>query len=51
MEDLPGQQRKHGAFLAQGAADEGVDGDEEHELGQVLPQAQRDAGTAGLLLQ
>ena len=46
MEDLPGQQREHGAFLAEGAAHEGVDGDEEHELGQVLPQAQRDAGSA-----
>ena len=49
MEDLPGQQRKDGAFLAKRAADQGVHGDEEHELGQVLPQAQRDAGAAALL--
>ena len=44
MEDLVRQQRQHGAFLAEGAADEGIDGDQEYELGQVLTQAQGDAG-------
>lgn len=43
VEDLSGEQRQHRPLLAKGAADQGVDGDEEHELGQVLPQAQRDA--------
>lgn len=32
------------AFLAQGAAHQCVDGNEQHELRQVLPQAQYGAG-------
>ncbi len=33
-----GEQRQHGAFLAEHAADEGVDRDEQAELGEVGPQ-------------
>ncbi|BCW69058.1 hypothetical protein NicSoilB8_01020 [Arthrobacter sp. NicSoilB8] len=40
MEYLSGQQGQHCAFLAEGPADQGVDGDEKHELGDVLTQAQ-----------
>ena len=44
-----GEQREDGSFLADHAADEGVDGDEERELGGVLAQpephaARRDRG-------
>ena len=50
LENLRGQQRQHGALLPKGSADEGVDSHQQHELGQVLPQSQRDAGPgAGLL--
>ena len=41
-EDLLGQQRQHGAFLADHAADEGVDRDEQGELGQVGAQPEPD---------
>ena len=33
-----GEQWQHGAFLAEHAADQGVDGDEQAELGEVGPQ-------------
>jgi hypothetical protein len=42
VEDLPGEQRQHGAFLAERSADQGVHGHQEQKLGQVLAQAQRD---------
>ena len=44
MENLPGQEGQYRAFLAEGAPDQGVDGDQEHELGDVLTQTQGDAG-------
>ncbi|GAA2136964.1 hypothetical protein GCM10009825_22660 [Arthrobacter humicola] len=47
MEDPVRQQRQDGAFLAEGAADKRVDGDQEHELGQVLAQAQSERGPCG----
>ena len=39
-----GQQGQHGAFLADHAADEGVDAHQEAELGEVLPQPQPGCG-------
>ena len=45
-EDLGGEQRQQAAFLADHAADQGVDPDQEGELGQVGPQPQpQPAGT------
>ncbi len=38
---LLGEQRQDGAFLADHAADERVDADEQRELGEVLPQPER----------
>src|SRR5215216_912223 len=38
-EQLGGEQRQHGPFLADHAADQGVDTNQEAELGQVGPQA------------
>ncbi len=35
-----GEQREDGAFLADHAADEGVDADEQRELAEVLPEPQ-----------
>jgi rhodanese-related sulfurtransferase/predicted transcriptional regulator len=43
-EDLPAQQRHHGALLAEHAAHQGVDRDQQHELGQVLSQAKGHPG-------
>ena len=37
-----GEQRQDGAFLADHAADEGVDADEQRELGEVLAQPEPD---------
>ena len=42
-----GEQRQDGAFLADHAADERVDADEQRELGEVLAQAEPDAGRVG----
>ena len=44
-----GEQRQDGAFLADHPADEGVDGDEQGELGEVLaqPESQAGAGAGG----
>ena len=44
-----GQQRQHGAFLAEHAADQGVDRDQQAELGQVGPQPQPTERGAGRL--
>lgn len=41
VEDLPGQQRRHCPLLAQGVPNQRINGDQENELGQVLPQPQR----------
>src|SRR5665811_550100 len=46
MEHLVSQQWQDRALLAEGAADQSVDGNEQHELSEVLSQAQRD-GSAG----
>ena len=46
-EDLGSQQRQQAAFLADHAADQGVDPDQEGELGQVGPQPQPQATGAG----
>jgi hypothetical protein len=42
------QQREDGAFLADHAADQRVHADEQHELGEVLPQSQPDARSSFL---
>ncbi len=44
VEDLSRQQRQDGAFLPEGASNKRVDGDQEHELGDVLPEAQSNGG-------
>ena len=44
---LVGEQRQDGAFLADHPADEGVDGDEQGELGEVLPQPEPQTGAVG----
>ena len=41
-EHLVGEERQDGAFLADHAADERVDADEQRELGEVLPQTEPD---------
>src|SRR5450759_4373088 len=46
MENLVSQQWQDRALLAERAADQSVDGNEQHELSDVLSQAQRD-GSAG----
>ena len=45
-ERLVGEQREHGALLADHAADERVDADEQRELAEVLAQPEADDGRA-----
>jgi hypothetical protein len=47
VEFLGGEQGQDGSFLTEGAADQGVDGNQQHELGQVLPQTQQRTGRTG----
>jgi hypothetical protein len=47
VERLGGEQGQDSAFLAKGAAHQGIDGDQQHELRQVLPQAQHRTGRTG----
>src|SRR5665647_1832308 len=50
MEHLVSQQWQDRSLLAEGAADQSVDGNEQHELGDVLSQAQRDGGAGSFHL-
>src|SRR2546430_17375899 len=46
MEDVRGEQRENSSLLPEHAADEGIDADQEAELGEVRPQSERDRSRA-----
>src|SRR5579883_3212962 len=47
VEDIAGEQRQDGAFLTERAADQGIDRDQEGELGEVGAQPEADAAGFG----